>query len=510
MAKRRKTESSENGDNGSTVVIENVGPIARLSIPIPPDGGVVVLRGPNGGGKSQSLAAVDSLLTGRGTKSLSVRDGETRGSVDGLGATLTVARSSRRSGELIVTSVADRFSIADLVDPGIADPDAADARRIRALVQLAGGKSPAEVYRVAIDQAAELGVGVEVDDVTGCDDLLVAAGRIKRGCEAQARRSETIAADFAAKAKAERAEPFDHAAPAVSVATEDYEAAVAIERSLRSTREAADAARAEAERLAGELAEAEKGGDDWVEARDAAAAAAEAEQAAISTVNRIRSELAAAEEIQRQATADLRRARERAKIAGDHAKSIDRIRAAIKGASALEGPTDQELAEAARLVEESRDKLRRAIAAEDGRKRIQRAEYHEHQRNKHDGAARKLRDLAGSLDDLLSSVVGDVTQSLRVKSGRLVCDTKRGTTLYADLSHGERWRLALDVLIDAFGEDNRPVFTIPQEAWESLDPTNKHAIAEHVRERGAVAIAAEAADGDGVVAESFEGSASNA
>ena len=48
----------------SSVLIENVGAIDRLTIPVPDGGGVVVLRGPNGIGKTTALDGVMTCVTG--------------------------------------------------------------------------------------------------------------------------------------------------------------------------------------------------------------------------------------------------------------------------------------------------------------------------------------------------------------------------------------------------------------------------------------------------------------
>jgi len=90
---------------------------------------------------------------------------------------------------------------------------------------------------------------------------------------------------------------------------------------------------------------------------------------------------------------------------------------------------------------------------------------------------------------------------LRVEAGRLVRATRRGATYFSDLSHGERWRIALDVAIEAVGQ--RGVLVIPQGAWEGLDPDNRAAIADHVRGRGAVVLTAEATNGEAVSAEVY-------
>lgn len=79
--------------------------------------------------------------------------------------------------------------------------------------------------------------------------------------------------------------------------------------------------------------------------------------------------------------------------------------------------------------------------------------------------------------------------------------TKRGETFFNDLSAGERWKIALDVAIDAVGE--RGLIPLAQEAWEGLDPVNRRLIADHVRGRKVTVITAQCDAGE-LRAEPFE------
>ncbi|MBK8184776.1 MAG: hypothetical protein IPK63_18615 [Candidatus Competibacteraceae bacterium] len=76
--------------------ITNIGPIAAAAIPVPEDGGVVVLRGRNGSGKSIALDAVNAAVSGRGKPPL--KDLAGKGEVQACGATMTVGRTVRRAG----------------------------------------------------------------------------------------------------------------------------------------------------------------------------------------------------------------------------------------------------------------------------------------------------------------------------------------------------------------------------------------------------------------------------
>ncbi|MCB1771940.1 MAG: AAA family ATPase, partial [Candidatus Competibacteraceae bacterium] len=50
----------------NNIMIKNIGAIESVSIPVPKGGGVVVLRGRNGSGKSTALDAIQSAVSGKG------------------------------------------------------------------------------------------------------------------------------------------------------------------------------------------------------------------------------------------------------------------------------------------------------------------------------------------------------------------------------------------------------------------------------------------------------------
>jgi len=98
--------------------INDIGVIKHFEIELPDDkdGGVCVLVGANGTGKTTALDCVDAMTTAN-TK-LVPRDTAKKGSVEGLGGSLNVTASrNTRSGEVEVPSLAGRFELDDLVTP---------------------------------------------------------------------------------------------------------------------------------------------------------------------------------------------------------------------------------------------------------------------------------------------------------------------------------------------------------------------------------------------------------
>jgi len=110
-----------------------------------------------------------------------------------------------------------------------------------------------------------------------------------------------------------------------------------------------------------------------------------------------------------------------------------------------------------------------------------------------------LRHAAWGTDEVLTGLVSRVTKRLRVENGRLVTDTDRGAEPFGELSPGERWRIALEIAAEQVGKGG--LVTVPQEAWEALDPLNRAEIAEIARSVGVVIITAEADEHNQIEAE---------
>ena len=174
------------------LTIQNVGAIAHITIPLSEDGGVTALTGRNGCGKSTALDVASTLVSGRG-KLPPLRDGQKKGLVEGFGSKIDLRLSgSRRDGgkpELVVESIDGKFSIADLVDPGLKDPKAADRARLKALVTLTGADATADLFVPLFDSKEEFERHVSQSS-TETSDPIVMHERVKRDIEEKARLEE--------------------------------------------------------------------------------------------------------------------------------------------------------------------------------------------------------------------------------------------------------------------------------------------------------------------------------
>jgi energy-coupling factor transporter ATP-binding protein EcfA2 len=472
-----------------------------LELPIPEGGGIIVLHGRNGAGKTKTLEAIDRLTSGRGD--VSVRDGALKGAVKGFGATLTVARSATRRGTLEVESLEGRLSVADLVQPPVKDPAAADARRIKTLVGLSGAKADPKLFHPLVGgpEAFEA-----IMPLAEADDLVALAGKIKRDFEAEARKQEDAAkkAEIAAQAQREAIGELDLSEPIDS----DAAYATLQEATKRHTE------------LIERLGAADAAGDRALEARERLEAAEKAHDGpTVDETDKALTFAVAATDAAKNFLADAQHALDRAKAA--HQAAVDTEekaevahKAAHQHASAMAAwrktleaelpaaPEPAELEAATEQVTQARAVVAKLPAYQQAKQHEGKAIEQERLAGELAAKAEQLRDAAKGTDNVLSEAVGRLGTPLRVEAGRLVLDTGRGDTYLHDLSHGERWRLGLDIAVAIAGD--RTLFTIPQEAWESLDPQNREEIARHVREKGITVLTAESTADDQVTAEVYE------
>jgi hypothetical protein len=487
----------------SSVVIENVGAISSQVIPVPDGGGVVVMRGPNGIGKTTALDCVSALVNGG--KPPSLRDGAKRGLIEGLGAKITVGLSSRRTGEIEVRSLEGRLDVSDIVDPGIASVEAADARRIRALVAVSGVSATAETFAELVPGGADE-IEQHVSEKTlGSGDVLEIGGAVKRMLESLARQVETQAENAEGKAKtlAAIAGPVSEDEPHDAAKLQaDFEDAVRRRQALESQSDAwqkAQATIAECKAaLAGDAVAVDI--DDMRTRSKLLVAKFDEQQKAIADLER---QLSAASADLQQTRNDIRLIDEQMAAAKRDKERTDSLKKMLADASLVQ-PVEANQVEAARLcVQMASEAMERGALVRECLSKRGEADAAYVEVKKLRAKAVRLRESAAGADGILSDLVAKLGVPLQVKvidgKTRLVTETSRGVTPFSELSAGERWRMALDIAIEAVGP--RGLLVIRQEAWEGLDPINRQEIASHCRERGAVVITAAASGGEGIETE---------
>jgi energy-coupling factor transporter ATP-binding protein EcfA2 len=468
------------------MLIENVGPIRKLEFAVPEEGGVVVLQGRNGAGKSHALSAVQSLVSGDGT--VPVRDGEPKATVEGLGATIRVGKRTTRSGELEVESLVGDVDPATLVDPGIQDPERADAARIKALLTLAG---------VQAEPADFMWNGTTISLPEDETDPVKLAGMAAREYQRLAREQESAVTNLEGRiAKlGVVAVEYDGETDADMLEDRLVSARANLEtlKKLRSDHErqqqTVTSAKAKLAEVAGDIEER------LAKARKEYAEASQKQDAAYKLVEEVKARLA-------EVTRDLHNAGQAVLAAGKmcdqlgaEAERHAELRAAVNPESWVPEVTDEALQQAEQAIADARDAMQKATLVRQNAETAKEREFLENEKIRTAATAETLRGYAGRCENALSLMVGKTGTGLFVEGGRLRMQTDRGEgELFADLSHGERWKAAIDVCVNATGENS--VLVIPQEAWEGIDPANRRALNEHARNRRVVVLTAECADCD--------------
>jgi hypothetical protein len=471
-----------------TIELKDVGPVASLSIPIPEGGGVVVLRGRNGFGKTRSLEAVASLVGG--SAKISSRDGSPGAIVTGLNARITVGRKLSRSGELDVEAL-DGEDPSLLVDPNRKDPESADAERVRALLRLARAQVGADAFAPlvgGIDKLRALCRPGSLEDRDG--DVPAMAAAIKRDLEGEARKRELGSDALFSKAEGMKATVTglgEGDAPTTCAdsaeARERHTQAVREHSAAEARRKQADQATRASTQARGALASL---GEDGTAASLEGAQATERElQARVQSLHDqwtiARGELATA--------VGMLAMHERA------AKQREQLQRTLDATVAAEPVDDATMAALAAALQAAaaevdtwavRDRTR-GLLADVEKMRAEALEL------SCEGA--ELRNAAKNTESVVLQAVRDVCgEGMELSDGRLYVHTDRGRELFSDLSQGERWRRSLDITVAAVG--SKGLVVCRQEAYESLDPQNRAELADYARKLGVVILTAEAAEGE--------------
>lgn len=496
-----------------SISLEHVGPIKQLSVPVPEGGGVVVLRGPNGSGKTHAVKAVEAMVNPAVRRSLRASDGVPSGRIDGLGLTIRLGRSNTARGELEAQALDASCDPSVLVDPGLKDADAADRKRLGTLVRLAGLRLTAEDWATMFEGMQDLREFVDLEAMAG-DDPVQTADRIRRRLHELALKEERLGqtADQESEALMRTVAEVDLSA---SVDEEAIRHRIKTRSELlvvgRQQREAAEKARTLAERARRELDAERMAGDTLAEAETRVRSAAERLCEAGQTVERAKevlrmaqAELAKAEESQRLAAAEARHATDVLSNARQREAEREKWQDVLS-ASIPACPSEAELAEIAQHLDADQTDLSYCGVVKQAKARREQAAELKDRAHGFAQRAEQLRTMARSTDGVLEQALERAGFCrVKVHDGRLCVESDRGLEPVSELSHGERWKLALDLAASGLGAGG--LLAVCQEAWESLDPSNRQHVAGLAKERGLVIVTAEATGGD-LRAEEFAGAA---
>lgn len=476
-----------------TISVSNVGPIEKFDIKFNGPG-VHVVTAANGAGKSMLLDAVSKLAGGKGPVPL--KDGAKRGHVEGFGARITVGASCKHVGEFDVTNLEGKFDISELVDPGVASPDAADRRRIKALVSLTGVKPDIKLFEEVI--GSELVKTHASTSTLGTDDLVDMAAKLKRDFERKALEQED-------KAKKELAMGLglevaihsidrsqEHDAPALQKWLEEAlgRQATLLERDKHATahRQRLLEARRKLDATQGAYT-----GPTVATAASKVAVATDEAAHADAVVSHIEKQLAQAERVRDEKYTALEPAKAALTAAKEYAKLIQQCEETLAADSVLPVGVD-EIEAAQQGVAARRVAVEQGAVIRKANEQALQVGEHRARSSAATAAAECLRTCAKQTDDVLSSAIQ--CERIRVESvdgvARLVVDHPlRGPgSPFHELSEGEKWRIAINIAADRVGEQG--LIVLRQEAWESLDCNAREAIHRHAVERSVYVLAGEA------------------
>lgn len=468
-----------------TISINDLGPVDHLSIPLVP--GVVVLRGKNGCGKTTVIEGVRKAIGGDG-EGLSPRDEKRRGVIEVGDCKLTVSgKQTRRTGELVVSEIESRLELSSLVDPGIKDPERADAARIKALVALSGVSGDLKPYRELLENVPE---GLQPEP---SGDPLVTAGRVKRALEKAARMLENDAARLSGKIETLKSELADFPERAPKEESELRTRHDQLTEQLARLREQRDAHSASKQRIC----QAQTRLKEMPEIEDVA----DLETQQIHVEGRLAEAMKRIETLElelvdaRHAAASAQREVEIATKSLATARHTAEIIDGLKNVISESVPPCPEQTEINKLEEQRADCVSEIANARKYAEQVKKKNELENETARMERLERyvhRFRRNAFCVELVLSAELTD--ERLRVVDGRLVCQTDRSDAeLFCELSHGERYRIAIDIALEQLPEGG--VLTIDQEGWEGLDPANQEIITRHAIKRGVCILTAEASDG---------------
>lgn len=470
------------------LTVKDVGPIRELTVPVPEDGGVVVVRGRNGSGKSTLLRAAQGLLGDKKDKTgLRHNDDAERGSVSLGECTLTVGRSNRSSGVLDVHTIAGHVDLGDIVDPQVDDPVRADKRRIEAVFKVAGSNmSGRELVKLLGDEINDVSAPASKWD----EPILDVADFLRDVFVQRARMTEAdvkkLSIDVAANKKSVPEEFEEATLEQVEAAKQAFikasEEGIKLKERQRIGRET-EARVQEAKKSIAELEQQGLRASTIEEIDDAI-------RAQINVVNKATQALEDARETLRKENNTLEQMEHERKETLKFIETRNKLSEVLQ--SSIEVIKEEQIEEATKAVtaaQERFDALRQSVAYAQIRDSTKELEKQVEEKEK---LAKKYRELSTKgIDSALGQLIGTVFHGSQFLDGRLAVEhPTRGTTYFGELSDGERWTIVLNLATSLCPEST--VLVVPQTAWEGLDGDNRIKINDWAKEHKIVVLTAEA------------------
>jgi hypothetical protein len=485
---------------------ENIGPIRKFSCEV--SAGINLLTGHNGAGKSEFLKAL--ARAGGSDIPVEVRDSAARGkfSIDGS-VILELTRSKSKVGGMAEMNLASVSPLAAVIDPGIKDPKAAEAARIRALVSILNLKTSEKLISELV-QGDESAVDFLFEDAGAEEwielDPVAASSQVHKALHKKKRELE----DEAAKAEGRRVQAMP-VKPATLTQTPFLEAQRVYDKAIGDKREAMGSAgqrkEREEERLIieetlGERPDLEMVKSDIDQSRLDFEAVSSRADALRDQIFELQKQLIAVEIDEKNRQSEIDRGESRLRVAIKLAIDWDRKKALLD--SEITGSTQADVEAADKAVVEARRLLETARESEEYRKRCEQAEEARTQRDSYTTLAAKYEALAKEVPRQLGGLLEKAgVASLTVLEGELQYIHEGGELEPVKrLSAGQKARLFVPIWVA-----NNPsrLCALPEDLWVSLEKESQDEVAKIFEEYDVIAITEMASfRGDPLKVEKFE------
>lgn len=476
---------------------QNIGPIHQFECEVAP--GMNLLEAANGSGKSCLLAAV-SRAAGSDIN-VEVRDGAERAqlSLDGT-VLLALTRSKAKSAPNVEVSLASVSPLADVIDPGIKERKAAEARRIRGLVSLLNLNTDQDLIAelVANDENAMDSLEDDLSELITLDPV-TAAGRIHRALHEKKRGLEKAADEAQGRWRASQAvKPAKLVDVTVADAQKAYDQAVGDHREASGSAAQRKEREKEREEIRATLGERPN--------LDVEAAAAHEQrlryEVCLNRVNELKEELAVAQAILGEATANLTAVSTHYDQVRRDAEAWDKSKTILD--SEITGSTDADVERVQATVAEWAKVLESARQSAEYRKRLEASEAARNDRDQYNKMAAHYEHLAKNVPNRLGGLLAKAgVPNLTVEDGVLQFVHEDGSLEpFHRLSAGERARVAMPIFI---AKNESRLCAFPEAFWHSLEAESRKEIAEILEAHGVVGLTEVATTrGEGLKVEHFE------
>lgn len=461
---------AENGKKGHTFEFKNAACIHDFKLEMP-EPGVYELHGANGVGKSSVQRAI---ARGFGQKQFDVplRRGATEGYVKYDGSVLLrIGKVNRQSGRADISMVSSS-PVADFIEPGLKDPEAAARVRVQSLLSIIDPLVTEDSIKTLVganDAAyAYLDEQVGVDTLIE-DDLVTAADKVRRLIHQLKQHWLREADQASARMTANQPEkPPVVVDKAVADAQAEYETAVrALERvsGEADQRKKTEATRKQIQENHGERPD--------VSADEQHVTTLEASKIELdATILELEKQLSAAKAQRLGASTQLDDAKGRVKQATAAAEAWDKNKALL--AADVDGANDLDVQIAQKAVDRTRRTVEVARASEAYRAALEAYDTAQTEKDTATTLAREFESIAVNVTGKLGTLLLEAgLEGMTVEDGEVKLLPPDGRAV-AELSYGERAALIYKPFV---AKNPDSIVNYPAEHYSQLDIQNKADIA---------------------------------